>query len=76
VTQQAPLRLGPREFAPAEPVVMAIVNRTPDSFYDHGTTFSLDAAVASGVAAFDAGADLVDVGGVKFAIQHGVTQLD
>nr|WP_308494006.1 dihydropteroate synthase [Microbacterium protaetiae] len=46
---------------------MAIVNRTPDSFYDHGTTFSLDAAVASGVAAFDAGADLVDVGGVKFA---------
>jgi dihydropteroate synthase len=47
--------------------VMAIVNRTPDSFYDHGATYALDAAVAAGRAAFDAGADLVDVGGVKFA---------
>nr|WP_274638522.1 dihydropteroate synthase [Microbacterium bovistercoris] len=47
--------------------VMAIVNRTPDSFYDKGATFALDAAVASGAAAFAAGAVLVDVGGVKFA---------
>ena len=27
--------------------VMAIVNRTPDSFYDQGRTFVLDAAVAA-----------------------------
>ena len=27
--------------------VMAIVNRTPDSFYDKGATFALDAAVAA-----------------------------
>lgn len=47
--------------------VMAIINRTPDSFYDRGATFALDAAVAAGGAAFDAGADLLDVGGVKFA---------
>ena len=47
--------------------VMAIVNRTPDSFYDRGETFALDAAVAAGVAAVEAGADIVDVGGVKFA---------
>lgn len=47
--------------------VMAIVNRTPDSFYDQGATFSLDRAVAAAAAAFQAGADLVDVGGVKFA---------
>jgi len=47
--------------------VMAIVNRTPDSFYDRGATFALDAAIAAGIAAFDAGADIVDVGGVKFA---------
>jgi dihydropteroate synthase len=46
---------------------MAIVNRTPDSFYDKGSTFALDAAVRAGIAAFDAGADIVDVGGVKFA---------
>jgi dihydropteroate synthase len=47
--------------------VMAIVNRTPDSFYDQGATFALDAAVAAGAAAFAAGAEIVDVGGVKFA---------
>ncbi len=47
--------------------VMAIVNRTPDSFYDQGATFALEAAVAAGVAAARAGAEIVDVGGVKFA---------
>ncbi len=47
--------------------VMAIVNRTPDSFYDRGATFALDAAVRAGVAAVEAGAEIVDVGGVKFA---------
>ncbi len=47
--------------------VMAVVNRTPDSFYDRGATFALDQAVAAGVAAVEAGADIVDVGGVKFA---------
>jgi dihydropteroate synthase len=47
--------------------VMAIVNRTPDSFYDRGATFALDAAVAAGAAAFQAGAEIVDVGGVRFA---------
>ncbi|WP_449276746.1 dihydropteroate synthase [Leucobacter sp. GX24907] len=47
--------------------VMAIVNRTPDSFYDRGATFELDAAVQAGVRAFGDGADLLDVGGVKFA---------
>lgn len=47
--------------------VMAIVNRTPDSFYDKGKTFALDRAIEAGAEAFSAGADLVDVGGVKFA---------
>ncbi|MGV9194637.1 dihydropteroate synthase [Microbacterium sp. MC2] len=47
--------------------VMAIVNRTPDSFYDHGATDGLEAAVAAGRAAAAAGADIVDIGGVKFA---------
>lgn len=46
---------------------MAIVNRTPDSFFDQGRTFALDSAIAAGVAAIDAGADFVDIGGVKFA---------
>jgi len=46
--------------------VMAIVNRTPDSFYDKGATFALDKAVAAALAAAQDGADLVDIGGVPF----------
>ncbi|WP_102160148.1 dihydropteroate synthase [Zhihengliuella halotolerans] len=47
--------------------VMAIVNRTPDSFYDGGANFALDAAVRAAKDAVDAGADWVDIGGVPFA---------
>ncbi|ATG53114.1 dihydropteroate synthase [Brachybacterium vulturis] len=48
-------------------LVMAIVNRTRDSFFDEGRTWGLEAAVAAGLAAARDGADLIDVGGVKFA---------
>ncbi|MCF8571450.1 dihydropteroate synthase [Gordonia sp. HY002] len=44
---------------------MAIVNRTPDSFYDRGATFSDDAAKARVDAVVADGADIVDIGGVK-----------
>lgn len=47
------------------PRVMAIVNRTPDSFYDKGATFAFDAALARCREVVDAGATIVDVGGVK-----------
>jgi dihydropteroate synthase len=47
--------------------VMAVVNRTPDSFYDGGRTFALDAAVAAALRAAGEGADWVDVGGVPFS---------
>lgn len=47
--------------------VMAVVNRTPDSFYDRGRTFALDAAVAAALGAVADGADWVDVGGVPFS---------
>jgi dihydropteroate synthase len=46
--------------------VMAVVNRTPDSFYDRGATFALDRAVEAALRAVDAGADWVDIGGVPF----------
>ncbi|MCK6211549.1 dihydropteroate synthase [Georgenia sp. EYE_87] len=46
---------------------MAVVNRTPDSFYDGGRTFALDAAVAAALRAAGEGADWVDVGGVPFS---------
>ncbi len=48
-------------------VVMGIVNRTPDSFYDQGATFALDRAVDAALAAARAGAGWVDVGGVPFS---------
>jgi dihydropteroate synthase len=57
--------LGGRVFPPDELVVMGIVNRTPDSFYDRGMTFTLAAAVAAAERALDAGAAIVDIGGVK-----------
>jgi dihydropteroate synthase len=46
--------------------VMAIINRTPDSFYDKGSTFALDRAVDAALAAVANGADWVDIGGVPF----------
>ncbi|MDV8022079.1 dihydropteroate synthase [Rhodococcus sp. IEGM 1330] len=46
-------------------LVMAIVNRTPDSFYDGGANFSDDAAMASVHRAVAEGADMIDIGGVK-----------
>jgi dihydropteroate synthase len=49
-----------------EVAVMAIINRTPDSFYDKGATFALDKAVAAALSAARNGADWVDIGGVPF----------
>ena len=59
------LRLGRREFGPDEPVIMAIVNRTPDSFYDQGATFQDDAALERVDPAVADGAAIIDIGGVK-----------
>jgi dihydropteroate synthase len=44
---------------------MAIVNRTPDSFYDRGATFTDERAMAAADDAVAQGADLIDIGGVK-----------
>ena len=46
-------------------LVMAIVNRTPDSFYDRGSSFSDDAAKVRIRQVVSEGADIVDIGGVK-----------
>ncbi|WP_232847764.1 dihydropteroate synthase [Occultella kanbiaonis] len=68
VRRLAPRTIGSRTFDFANRVaVMAIVNRTPDSFYDGGATFALDAAVSAAVRAADDGADWVDVGGMAFS---------
>jgi dihydropteroate synthase len=59
------LRLGTREFGEREPVIMAIVNRTPDSFYDQGATFTDVPALERVARAVEEGAAIIDVGGVK-----------
>ena len=52
--------------------VMAIVNRTPDSFYDRGATFEEDAALEAVHRAVADGADVVDIGGVRAGVGPGV----
>lgn len=44
---------------------MGIANRTPDSFFDHGSYFAFDRFLAHVDALVEAGADIVDIGGVK-----------
>jgi len=48
---------------PARPLVMGIVNVTPDSFSDGGRFYSTEAAVAHANDLIAAGADLLDIGG-------------
>jgi dihydropteroate synthase len=59
-----PLRLGGHEFPPGRPLVMAIVNRTPDSFYRPGLTWDEGAALDRVHASVADGADILDIGGV------------
>jgi dihydropteroate synthase len=61
------LRLGALDVPDGAFVVMAIVNRTPDSFFDRGATYELSAAVDRAHRVVAEGADMVDIGGVKAA---------
>lgn len=58
-------RLGRQKFDADELAVMAIVNRTPDSFYDKGATFADEPAMAAVALAVESGARIIDIGGVK-----------
>lgn len=67
-------RIGRREFDfDRQVAVMAVVNRTPDSFSDRGATFALDRAVEASLEAVRLGADWVDIGGVPFGRGPAVT---
>jgi dihydropteroate synthase len=65
--QQGVLELGTRSFPPGQPLIMAIVNRTPDSFYRPGLTWDESAALDRVHQVIAEGADIVDVGGVPAA---------
>jgi dihydropteroate synthase len=62
--EPGPLRLRGSEFPPARLLVMAIVNRTPDSFYQPGSTWDDAAAMDRVHAVVAEGADILDIGGV------------
>lgn len=59
------LRLRARTFAPGQTGLLAIINRTPDSFYDEGRYLDDRVALAAVARAVADGADAVDIGGVK-----------
>jgi dihydropteroate synthase len=59
------LRLGGREWPPGSFGIMAVINRTPDSFFDQGATYDFGNALAAADRAVAEGADILDLGGVK-----------
>jgi dihydropteroate synthase len=61
------LRLGRVAFADDATLMMAIVNRTPDSFFDKGATWEEDKAFERVTQVVAQGAEIVDIGGIKAA---------
>jgi dihydropteroate synthase len=57
-------------------LVMGIVNRTPDSFYDKGRYFDMDASLKLADQLVADGADVIDVGGVKAGPGPEVTEAE
>jgi dihydropteroate synthase len=73
----AELRLGSRSYDVSNrALVMGILNRTPDSFYDKGLTYELDALCARAERLVADGADILDVGGVKAGPGPEVTEAE
>jgi dihydropteroate synthase len=64
---QSALRLGRGTFPPEQPLIMGIVNRTPDSFFRPGVTWDETAAMERVHRVVADGADIVDVGGIPAA---------
>jgi dihydropteroate synthase len=57
-------------------LVMGILNRTPDSFFDRGATYELDALYARAETLVADGADILDIGGVKAGPGPEVTEAE
>jgi dihydropteroate synthase len=74
--EPGPLVLHDRSFPPGRLLVMAIVNRTPDSFYRPGLTWDEGAALERVRQVVAEGADILDVGGVPAKPGEEVTALE
>jgi dihydropteroate synthase len=71
------LALGPHRYdVRHRALVMGILNRTPDSFYDQGRYYDFDAFLAKADQLVTDGADLLDVGGVKAGPGPEVTEAE
>ena len=69
------LELGPHRFdITHRALVMGILNRTPDSFYDAGSYWDFDDFLRKAEQLVDDGADFLDVGGVKAGPGEEVTE--
>ena len=69
------LCLGPHRFdVTHRALVMGILNRTPDSFYDRGSYYDFDAFLRQAERLVADGADFLDVGGVKAGPGEEVTE--
>ena len=69
------LELGGRRYdLTTRALVIGILNRTTDSFYDHGSYFCLDRFFERAEQLVEQGADVLDVGGVKAGPGPEVTE--
>ncbi|MDB5509296.1 MAG: folP, partial [Hyphomicrobiales bacterium] len=71
-----PLPRGGQLRLDARPLVMGILNVTPDSFSDGGLHDESDAAVAHGLRLVAEGADIVDVGGESTRPGHSPVEAE
>jgi dihydropteroate synthase len=71
------LELGPASYdLTTRSLVMGILNRTPDSFFDQGSYWDMDAFLHRAELLVADGADLLDVGGVKAGPGPEVTEAE
>lgn len=60
---QGPIEVGGRLLSFSRPLLMGILNTTPDSFSDGGRFSNHQEAIETGLAMVEAGADILDIGG-------------
>lgn len=77
MSQAQELKLGKYSFDITNyALVMGILNRTPDSFFDKGSYFDLDSFFTKAETLVDQGADILDVGGVKAGSGEPVSEAE